>query len=346
MYKSAHFHSLDKETFSFDLPEDRKFRIMQLTDCHLGYGKLSESQDTKAEKAITTLIEREKPDLIIITGDLIYPVLPKSGTLSNDREMREFMQFMDGFKIPYASVLGNHDSEMGSKATREEIGDILETGEYSIFRKGPDSIFGVGNYTINLNRKGKTEFVLAMLDSNMYGDGWFYTGFDCIHRDQTDWCMEKIRKAGEKNRKLSAFMFFHMPLPEYKEAYEKMKMGDHSVKYNFGSVLEKNEYFGITNRECNVFDEALKTGFIKGMFCGHDHLNTISMEYKGICLTYGMSIDYLAYPNIESRYTQRGATVMDILPDGKTEMYLSPLGPVVSKKVRGKSRDIKRKGLL
>ena len=123
-------------------------------------------------------------------------------------------------------------------------------------------------------------------------------------------------------------------------------MGDRSVKYRFGSVLEKNEYFGISNRECHFFDEALKNGFIKGVFCGHDHLNTISMEYKGIILTYGMSIDYLAYPNIESRYTHRGATVMDIYPDGKTEMYLSPLGPVVSKKVRGKSKDTNRKGLL
>lgn len=346
MYKSEHFHSVDGETFAFDIPEDRNFRIMQLTDCHLGYGKLSESQDSKAEEAITTLIEREKPDLLVITGDLIYPVLPKSGTLNNGREMREFVSFMDSFRIPYASVLGNHDSEMGAKASRDELGDILEKGEYSVFSKGPDSIFGVGNYMINLNRNGKTEFILAMLDSNMYGDGWFYTGFDRIHEDQTEWCMEKLKKAGEENRDLKAFAFFHMPLPEYKEAYEKMKMGDRSVYYRFGSVLEKNEYFGITNRDCDFFEKALENGYIKGMFCGHDHLNTISMDYEGISLTYGMSIDYLAYPGIESRYTQRGATVMDILPGGETEMHLSPLGPVVSLKVRGKSKDTKRKGLL
>lgn len=48
-----------------------------------------------------------------------------------------------------------------------------------------------------------------------------------------------------------------------------------------------------------MFDTALELGSTSGFFCGHDHYNNASIEYKGIRLTYGMSIDYLAMPGIE-----------------------------------------------
>lgn len=68
----------------------------------------------------------------------------------------------------------------------------------------------------------------------MYGDGWFFSGFDRIHEDQTDWCMEKLNE-----RKVPAMAFFHMPPAEFKEAYEKMKLGDHTVIYEHGSIGER-----------------------------------------------------------------------------------------------------------
>jgi len=44
--------------------------------------------------------------------------------------------------------------------------------------------------------------------------------------------MEKLNE-----RKVPAMAFFHMPPAEFKEAYEKMKLGDHSVIYEHGSHL-------------------------------------------------------------------------------------------------------------
>ena len=48
------------------------------------------------------------------------------------------------------------------------------------------------------------------------------------------------------------------------------------------------------------------------MFCGHDHYNNISLGYKGIRLTYGMSIDYLAMPGIDKETEQRGAELITL----------------------------------
>jgi len=312
------------------------FKILQLTDMHLGYGFLSKSADKKVLEAIKKLVDRSNPDLIILTGDMIFPFLPKAGTLNNIKQMEKLVLFMDSFKIPYSMVFGNHDLEMGSKGTRDDLAKIIKTGEFSIFDEGLKEIYGVGNFIINLRRKDNLISSLVMLDSNMYGDGWFFSGFDCIHKDQIDWCNKSLNKLKKENINLKAHAFFHMPLKEYKIAYEKMKLGDKCVIYNFGSIAEENDYFGISKYDCMFFDSAVQNGIIKSMCCGHDHLNTISMTYKDIELVYGMSLDFHAYKGIKKRYTQRGGTIINILSDGNFNIEPLPLDKVVSKFVRGK----------
>ena len=120
-----------------------------------------------------------------------------------------------------------------------------------------------------------------------------------------------------------------------KEAYEKMKLGDKSVIYQHGSISEKNEYFGISKYGGTFFDRAVENGVIKWMFCGHDHLNTLSLVYKGIQMTYGMSIDYLGYKGIQKSYIQRGGTLITRKADKAVEVKMVPLGSVVSTRVRG-----------
>ena len=62
----------------------------------------------------------------------------------------------------------------------------------------------------------------------------------------------------------------------------------------------------------------------KGMFCGHDHYNNMSLEYKGIRLTYGMSIDYLAMPGIARDTKQRGATLITVHKDSTIDIEQIP----------------------
>ena len=57
-----------------------------------------------------------------------------------------------------------------------------------------------------------------MLDSNMYGEGgWFYSGFDRIHDDQVEWCMNRLNDLKKCNPDIKAMAFFHMPPAEFKE---------------------------------------------------------------------------------------------------------------------------------
>lgn len=339
MYQEKHFYIEDEETFSLQLPEDRDYKILQLTDLHLGFGILSIQKDKLALNAVKTIVQKAKPDLIVLTGDSIFPFLPKAGTRNNRKQAEKFIHFMDSFQIPYALVFGNHDTEMGAVCNKEELASIFEKGNYCIFAKGNPKITGVGNYMINLTDASKRPLLtLAMLDSNMYRDGWFYSGFDCIHEDQTEWCMERLEHLKKSNPNMEALAFFHIPPREFKEAYEKMKLGDTSITYHFGSIGEKDEYFGISRYNETFFKRAVENGIIKGMFCGHDHLNTISLTYQGIRLTYGMSIDYLGYKGIAKKYIQRGGTLITRHSDGKIDVNMVPLGPVVSPYVKGEKK--------
>lgn len=338
MYKQVNFYKDSDQHFSLEI-EDKPYKILQLTDLHFGFGQISKKKDELGMNAVIELVNRTKPDLIALTGDCIFPYIVKAGTRNNIRQSKLFVEFMDQFKIPYTFVFGNHDIEIGSKGDKKQISEIIANGKYSIFDEGDEKLTGKGNYILKLvNKDKKLRMALLMLDSNMYRDGWFYSGFDCIHEDQIDWSIKELDKLKKINQDVKALAFFHMPLVEFKDAYEKMKLGDKSVTYHFGSIGEENDYFGISKYSCDFFERVVAGNIIKGIFCGHDHLNTLSLTYKGIRMTYGMSIDFLGYPDICKKYTQRGATLITIQTDGEFDVSPVPLTTVVSSRVRGKTK--------
>ena len=83
MYTSKNFQIWDEETFSLRIPTDRDYKILQLTDLHLGFGLFSRKKDKLAMAAVTELIHRTEPDLIVLTGDSVFPFFPKCGTMNN-----------------------------------------------------------------------------------------------------------------------------------------------------------------------------------------------------------------------------------------------------------------------
>ena len=104
-----------------------------------------------------------------------------------------------------------------------------------------------------------------------------------------------------------------------------MKYSD-EVTYYFGSNEEKNEKkVAASEYPSKLFDTALELGSTKGFFCGHDHYNNLSVEYKGIRLTYGMSIDYLVEPGIARDTKQRGATLITSHKDSSIDIKQIPL---------------------
>ena len=307
--------------YSITMPEDSDFKILQITDIHLGGSFFSARKDEKALEAVFELIRSAQPDLVIVTGDFVFPLGIQSLSFNNHAPMMQFASFMRNIGIPWAFTYGNHDTEFVASHTAEEMRRMFEVFSYKntknlLYSSVQPGISGRSNQMIKiLNPDGSLNQALFLLDSNSYtGRGW--SRYDYIHEDQVIWYEEMIRELSlEEGRQISSLLFFHIPLPEFREAYEKYKAGDPEVVCYYGEVGEKNGAISCPDQQSRLFEAVTALGSTKGIFVGHDHYNNISLEYKKVRLTFGMSIDYLAMPGISKRTEQRGATLITLHPD-------------------------------
>lgn len=317
---------------------DKDFKVLQLTDVHIGGGFMSSKKDSMAMNSVASMITAEKPDLVIVTGDVSYPVPFQAGTFNNMLSAKVFAELMDNLGVYWTVGYGNHDTEAYSYYSREDLSALYggEDYEYCLFQTGPEDVDGFGNQVINVkNTDGIITQSLFVFDSHSYVDGdvlgimWKY---DNIHNNQVQWYKDTLDELNAQNNKalkakgleessaIKSAAFFHIPLTEQRDAwYEYVENGfkdTEDVKFVYGKAGESGKivYSGI--HEDGLFEAMLEKGSTQGVFCGHDHYNNFSVEYKGIRLTYGMSVDYLAYPGIYKLGTQRGCTIIEFAPDG------------------------------
>ena len=323
---------------------DRELKIMHLTDVHLGGGWIPKKNDTLAMNAIAQMVRVEKPDLVIITGDIAYPVPYQSGAFNNLPPHETFATLMEALGVYWTVTFGNHDSEFYSTYTREEISEFYSNPDfkYCLYQEGSENIYGCGNSVINVkNSQGIITQSIFTIDSNAYTGGtlietlaWEY---DNIHEDQIAWYKSVVEKNNEYNKnliatldnkdelnakyeKLGTLLFFHIPIAEYGDAWfeyaENGYQDTENAKLIYGTAGESGDVVYSSAIPDTLFETMLELGGKHGTFCGHDHVNNFSIDYKGIRLTYGMSVDYLAYFRISSLGSQRGCTMITVKPDG------------------------------
>lgn len=330
--------------------ESDEFRVLQLTDVHIGAGAFSAQKDRWALEAVSTLVHRVKPDLVIVTGDMAYPVPFQAGTFDNKREAEMFATLMEQLGVYWTICFGNHDTEIYSLYTREEIAAQVymdEKWEHCLFREGPTDIAGKGNDIIVVKHPaadGGTKITQALvtIDSHSYTDGDYFGiawKYDNIHQDQIDWYaaeMDRLTAVNEANgfedATVKNLVFFHIPLTEYGRYYEEYKDNGHkntdNVHLLYGKAGESGEKSFPGVKDCRMFETMILHGG-QGTFCGHDHYNTYALDVKAtvtaedgskvtgaIRLSYGMSIDYLAYAGIANHIEQRGGTEIMTSADG------------------------------
>lgn len=317
---------------------DGQFRILQLTDIHLGGSLSTYPNDLKALKACRELIEYAKPDLVVVTGDLCYPVGISSFSLNNTAPVMQFASFMRNLGVPWAFTYGNHDTESIAASGKEALSELYTSLGYKTSKNllypysqptGEDGqITGRNNQYIQLkNADGSLAGVLFLIDSNAYvGKG--YSRYDCIRDDQVAWYERSVKALEAREGKpVSSYAFFHIPLTQYRDAYQAYLAGENSVRYFFGQNEEGGKEIAeicCPDDSSSFFETAVRLGSTKGMFCGHDHYNNMSLEYQGIRLTYGMSIDYLVMPGIVHQTKQRGATLLVLDQNGEMTLEQIP----------------------
>ncbi|MBR5382448.1 MAG: metallophosphoesterase, partial [Clostridia bacterium] len=318
--------------------EDGKYRILQLTDIHLGGSITSYPNDLKALRACFELIRYANPDLVVVTGDLSYPVGISSFSLNNTTPVMQFASFMRNAGIPWAFTYGNHDTEAMAASSKSTLDELYRSLSYRTSKNllYPYSqpvnsegkpIMGRNNQVIEVrNDDGSLCCALFLIDSNAYaGEG--FSKYDYIRDEQVEWYERHVlRLNAEEGKTVSSLGFFHIPITEYRTAYELWCGGSDEVTYCFGENREGGKEIAkicCADTPGLMFSTAVRLGSTKGFFCGHDHYNNMSLEYQGIRLTYGMSIDFLVEPGIVKKTAQRGATL--IVLDSEGEMQLEQI---------------------
>jgi hypothetical protein len=311
---------------------DDDFKVMQLTDVHIGGSVFSAGRDKMAINMIAAMINTEKPDLVAVTGDISFAV-PWSGVLNNRYAHEMFGHIMENLGVYWTVTFGNHDAETYNFYNRSRVADMYESDnlEHCLFNRGPEGLYGECNHYVYVkNTNDVVTRAYIMIDTNAYTDddplgfGWIY---DNIHQDQIDWYEDSINILNAHNESLGApevksMIFCHIPLMEVRDAYNEYLTNGESdeLKYISGEVGEKEPYVYSSEIPDQMFETMVELGSTDAIFYGHDHVNSIMLEYKGITLCYGYSVDYLAYWQIHKQGSQRGCTVINCSPDGGFEI--------------------------
>ena len=201
--------------FTLKKSPDRDFLILNLTDTQLGNEEWDKNH--KNFKILTTtirtLIERERPDLITVSGDLAWAGCTHAYTMLAD--------FLDSFKIPWAPVWGNHDNQNGPESV-DAVADMFLAHEYCVYEKG-DPALGNGNYVIAVEEDGMAVEGVIMMDSHdrmpyTKEDGTVESEWAKLIPEQLDWYRAQIAELEARGCKDST-MIMHIPIYAYREAW-------------------------------------------------------------------------------------------------------------------------------
>ncbi|MBP5600346.1 MAG: metallophosphoesterase [Lachnospiraceae bacterium] len=335
-----------KEDDHYSITVGGDLKIMQLTDIHIGGGFWTYKNDKKTIYEVITMLQKEAPDIVVLTGDNTY-CLPGIGynggfTANNIMVAKTLITIFDHEGVYFTTVFGNHDTEALDYAGRARVGALYESdfSKYCFFESeytDPDAktVPSVTNQIIKLkDKEGNVIKLLLLIDSNAYQTTGLISSikgqYDVIHDAQVDWAKEETNKLSKEaglpeGEYLKALCFMHIPVGEYQAAREEVESnnlvntqvigGDWDEKVCYGGLHDDSK----TPVDQDKFFEVMceETNCVEAIFCGHDHVNDAVLEYKGVMLSYGYSLDNEAYGDkIMYSGLQRGATVITVNEDG------------------------------
>ncbi len=270
------------------------FKIVQITDLHYKLGVKASEQGLAC---VREMVQTEKPDLVVVTGDIIYSA-PADSTLSV--VLKTFAQL----GVPFCMTFGNHDYDFKTPAV----------ALYNQMQKTPNCVMPVlqgknTDYSLSiLSSNGKrTAAVLYCIDTHNKPAIGGIGGYQWISHNQITWYRQRSMVYKQKNggRPVPSLAFLHIPLPEFNYATANTQCP------MYGSRLEK-AYSPSLNS--GMFASIKEMGDIMGVFCGHDHDNDYAVSYFNVLLAHGR----FSGGNTEYNHLKRGARVI-VLKEGKRE---------------------------
>ncbi len=256
--------------------------------------------DALSFDAVDYAIQESNPDLIIVTGDLIYGQFDHLGIV-----LPELVSFLDSYEIPWAPILGNHEIE--SKKGADWQCEQFINAEHCLFKQR--DLTGNGNYTVGIvNGDDELVRVFYMMDTNgNYNastesrENGHCSNLNGWGSDQFEWFEEDVAKVKEAAPNVELSLAIHIPIMAFNDALTAYGYNGESTQEAFKVNIDihankKEGDFGYINTTYHSYywDEdytlwnMLKENGFDSVYSGHIHENSASVVYEGIRLTFGL----------------------------------------------------------
>lgn len=290
---------------------DHKFKIMQIADTQ---EIPAVSPDTRS--LINNALDREKPDLVIFTGDQIkgYSKKFKKDPAIIESTIDILVEPIAKRNIPFMVTYGNHDAQCG----------VDNRGQYKFYAKYDNFISGdlrnsddVGTADIQIysSTEDKPVFELYIIDS--HGKAKDGAGYAPVDKEQIEWYISRREQLKAENGDyLPSLVFQHIPVPEFFDVIKKVPNGTKGSVPAYGA--HENEYFVLNDEtiaeggfmlespaspdvNTGEFEAMSEKGDVLGIYVGHDHNNSFVVKYKGVDLGYTQGAGFNVYGPGENR---------------------------------------------
>lgn len=324
-----------------------KFKVMQITDMQ---ESAYVAEDTL--KLINAALDREKPDLVVYTGDQIkgysasYAGKNKKETV--EKTLKKLLEPVTKRGIPFAPTFGNHDRQTG--VTNDEQMQMYLGMPNCAAESG--EVFGSGTYTVPIaGADGKTALNIYMIDSGGDAKGG---GYEAPLPEQIEWyksCREKLKD--ENGEYVPSIVFQHIPVCEHYEVLRRVDKKDKGAVRAYRT--HKNEYYvpdekkavfgegfmleppSIPDINTGEFEAIKEKGEVFGIYVGHDHKNSFVGRYEGVDFGYTQSAGF----NVYGAGTLRGVRVFEFNEENPAEYETRTLTfrELVGKRVKNPIKD-------
>ena len=255
---------------------DGSFKIAQFTDLHLR--TFNQGEVTAVYSFMDEVIRTEKPDLLVITGDVVTvkPAAP---------EWTRLVKFLDDKKTPWCIVFGNHDAQQD--LSRSEMSSIIFSGKYSLNIPNEDGELADIQVPV-LSSDGVASFYLFFMDSHDYSTALGMETYGWFTWEQVNWLRQCcLERTGTDGTVAPSIAFFHIPLCEYIDAWSVRDNPRQGIASSSQSIGIRGENIACGGLNSGMFAAMRETKSVIGTSVGHDHDNDFIATYKGIALCYG-----------------------------------------------------------
>lgn len=290
--------------------KDKKFKVMQIADIQ---ENATVNPDTI--KLISLALDKEQPDLVVLTGDQIQGYSLSYLTNAEKKVEKVISDFLAPIVergIPFCFTYGNHDDDC--KVDKKIQTEFYKSYPGCVYTE-PASEDDTATYMFTVkDGKGEKDILgIYLFDSGTVSNG--------IKPSQLQWYENKREYYKEQNGEyLPGIVFQHIPVPEFYDIIDKVgffskgRVEAYKDKRNTFYRLDEEtkamggfmgESPGTPIENSGEFDVLREKGDIFAFYCGHDHNNSFYKHYKGIDLGYCQGASFHTY----GPYDKRGVRV-------------------------------------